>query len=65
MYEHIARNRAKTIAIMVGFVAFITLVGLAIGYYIDWRFGISNNYSILIMVIALILAIISLTQAAK
>lgn len=58
MYEHIARNRAKTIAIMVGFVAFITLVGLAIGYYIDWRFGISNNYSILIMVIALILAIV-------
>jgi heat shock protein HtpX len=58
MYEHIAQNRAKTIAIMFGFVAFITLVGLAIGYYIDWRFGVSNNYSILIMVIALVLAVI-------
>ena len=58
MYEHIARNRAKTIAIMFGFITFITLIGLAVGYYIDWRFGMSNNYSILIMVLALILAVI-------
>jgi len=58
MYENIAQNKAKTVAIMIGFIAFITLVGLAIGYYIDWRYGVSNNYSILIMVIAFILAII-------
>ncbi len=58
MYEQIARNRAKTIFIMVGFITFITAIGFAVGYYIDWRFGVSNNYSILIMVMALILAII-------
>jgi heat shock protein HtpX len=58
MYEQIARNRAKTVAIMAGFVVFITVIGFAIGYYMDWRFGVSNNYSILIMVMALILAII-------
>lgn len=58
MYEQIAQNRAKTVLIIVGFVAFITVLGLAIGYYLDWRYGFGSNYSIVIMVIALILAVI-------
>jgi len=58
MYEHIAKNRAKTVFIIIGFIIFITLVGFAIGYYLDWRYGISNNYSILLMTFALILAVI-------
>ncbi|MCG2791506.1 MAG: M48 family metalloprotease [Actinomycetia bacterium] len=57
MYEQIASNRAKTVFIIIGFIIFITLVGFAIGYYLDWR-GISNNYSIILMIFALILAVI-------
>jgi len=58
MYENIARNRTKTALIITGFIIFITVVGFAVGYYIDWRYGVNNAYSILIMVFALILAII-------
>lgn len=58
MYENIAKNRAKTVFIIIGFIIFIALVGFAIGYYLDWRYGISNNYSILLMTFALILAVI-------
>lgn len=58
MYEQIASNRAKTVFIIIGFIAFITAVGFAVGYYVDYRYGISSSYSILFMVFALILAII-------
>jgi len=58
MYRYIAKNRAKTVIIIIGFIIFITLVGFAIGYYLDWRYGISNNYSIILMIFALILALI-------
>ena len=58
MYEQIASNRAKTVFIIIGFVIFITAIGFAVGYYIDYRYGINSNYSILLMVFALILAII-------
>ena len=57
MYEQIASNRAKTVFIIIGFVVFITAIGFALGYYLDYR-GIGNNYSILFMVFALILATI-------
>ncbi len=58
MYEQIASNRAKTVFIIIGFIIFITAIGFAVGYYIDYRYGINSNYSILLMVFALILAII-------
>ncbi len=58
MYEHIAKNRAKTVLIIIGFIFFITIIGYFIGVYIDYRYGISSEYSILIMVFALIIAII-------
>jgi heat shock protein HtpX len=58
MYEQIASNRAKTVFIIIGFIIFITLVGFGIGYYLDWRYGISNNYSIILMIFALMLAVI-------
>jgi heat shock protein HtpX len=58
MYEQIASNRAKTVFIIIGFIVFITAVGFAVGYYIDYRYGINNSYSILLMVFALILAVI-------
>ena len=58
MYEHISVNRAKTAVTILGFIIFITLVGLAIGYYLDYRYGVSGSYSVILMVVALILAII-------
>ena len=58
MYEEIAKNRTKTVFIIMGFILFIALVGFALGYYIDYRYGISGNYSIVFMILALIIAII-------
>ncbi len=58
MYEHIAKNRAKTVLIIIGFIFFISIIGYFIGIYIDYRYGISSEFSIIIMVIALIIAII-------
>ncbi len=58
MYEYIAKNRAKTVVIIIGFVVFITIVGFALGYYVDYRYGINSNFSILFMVAALIISII-------
>lgn len=59
MYEHIAKNRTKSVFIIAGFVIFITVVGFALGYYIDYRYGISSYNSIVFMIIALIIAIIA------
>lgn len=58
MYEHIAKNKAKTIFIMFGFVVFIAVVGFALGYYMDYLYGISGHNSIIFMIFALIIAII-------
>lgn len=59
MYEHIAKNRTKSVFIIAGFVIFITVVGFALGYYIDYRYGVSSYNSIVFMIIALIIAIIA------
>jgi len=58
MYEHIAKNKAKTVFIIVGFMVFIALIGFALGYYFDYRYGISGGFSILFMIFALAIAII-------
>lgn len=59
MYEHIAKNRTKSVFIIAGFVVFITVIGFALGYYIDYRYGISSYNSIIFMIIALIIAILA------
>lgn len=59
MYENISRNRRRTILIIFFFIVFIAALGFAIGYIIDYRYGISGSYSILIMVFALIFAAIA------
>jgi heat shock protein HtpX len=58
MYEQIASNRAKTVFIIIGFIVFMAAVGFAVGYYVDYRYGINRSNSILFMAFALILAII-------
>ena len=58
MYNRIAGNRRKTIFIIFAFVIFITALGFAIGYFIDYRYGINSCYSILLMVFALIIAVV-------
>jgi heat shock protein HtpX len=59
MYEHIAKNRTKSVFIIAGFVIFITVMGFALGYYIDYRYGIGSYNSFIFMIIALIIAIIA------
>ena len=59
MYENIAKNRSKTIAIIFFFIVFIAAIGFAIGYLLDYRYGINRGYSILFLVFALIFAVIS------
>jgi heat shock protein HtpX len=57
MYEHIAKNRAKTILIIIGFVFFLSLIGYFVGMYFDYRYGMGASYSVALMVIALVIAI--------
>ena len=57
MYEHIAKNRAKTILIIIGFVFFLSLIGYFVGMYFDYRYGMGVSYSVALMVIALIIAL--------
>jgi len=57
MYEHIAKNRAKTILIIIGFVFFLSLIGYFVGMYFDYRYGMGTAYSVALMVIALIIAL--------
>ncbi|MFO7929748.1 MAG: M48 family metalloprotease [Candidatus Humimicrobiaceae bacterium] len=59
MYEQISKNRIKTYFIMAGFLAFIAAIGYFIGIYLDYRYGVSGNYSILLLVFALIIAILA------
>ncbi|MDD3628794.1 MAG: M48 family metalloprotease [Candidatus Humimicrobiaceae bacterium] len=53
MYEQIAKNKAKSVIIIIGFVAFITVIGFVLGYFIDYE------NSIIFMIFALIIAAIS------
>jgi len=57
MYEHIAKNRAKTILIIIGFVFFLSLIGYFLGMYFDYRYDMGTAYSVALMVIALVIAL--------
>jgi len=58
LYEHISRNRVKTYLIIAGFLVFIAAIGYFVGLYLDYRYGVSGGYSILLLVFALIIALI-------
>jgi len=57
MYEHIAKNRAKTILIIIGFVFFLSLIGYFVGMYFDYRYGMGTVYSVALMLVALVIAL--------
>jgi heat shock protein HtpX len=57
MYENIAKNRAKTAFIIMGFIFFISLIGYFIGFYFDYSYGYGNSYSITLLIFALIIAL--------
>ncbi len=57
MYEHIAKNRAKTVLIIIGFVFFLSLIGYFLGMYFDYRYGMGAAFSVTLMIIALVIAI--------
>lgn len=56
MYEHIAKNRFKTVLIIIGFLIFISLIGYFVGLYLDYHYGLTRGYSILLMVFGLVVA---------
>ena len=58
MYENIAKNKAKTVFIIIGFLLFISIIGYAIGMYFDYRYGINGGYSVIFMIFALAIAIV-------
>jgi len=58
MYENIAKNRAKTVLIIICFVFFISMIGYFIGLYFDYRYGFGSTYSVVLMIIALLIAIL-------
>jgi heat shock protein HtpX len=59
LYEQISKNRVKTYFIIAFFLIFIGAIGYFIGIYIDYRYQVSDNFSILIMLFALIIAVIT------
>ncbi|MBC7333228.1 MAG: M48 family metalloprotease [Actinobacteria bacterium] len=56
MYEHIAKNRFKTVLLIVGFLIFISLIGYFVGLYFDYRYGLGGGYSIMLMIFGLFIA---------
>lgn len=59
MYENIAKNRTKTALLVTGFIFLISILGYFIGFYMDHRYGAGNLFSVAIMVIALVVAVIA------
>jgi len=59
MYQNIASNKAKSVFTIIFFVLFIAAVGYFIGYIFDYRYGAGSNLSLLILVIAFIIALIT------
>jgi len=59
MYQNIASNKAKSVFTIIFFVLFIAAVGYFIGYIFDYRYGTGSNLSLLILVIAFIIALIT------
>jgi len=57
MYENIAKNRAKTALLIIGFIFFISLIGYFIGVYFDYRFGFGSAYSVVLMILGLVIAL--------
>ncbi len=57
MYENIAKNRAKTVLLIMGFVFFISLTGYFIGVYFDYRYGYGSAFSVALLILALIIAL--------
>ncbi len=52
------KNRMKTYFIIGGFLIFIAAIGYFVGLYLDYRYGVSSNYSIAILIFAFILAVL-------
>lgn len=58
MYENIRKNRVKTYFIIAGFLVFIAAIGYFVGLYLDYRYGLSGNYSIVLLIFAFIIAVL-------
>lgn len=59
MYQQIAANKAKSVFIIIFFILFIGVIGFFIGFIFDYRYGTGNYFSIVILIIAFIIALIT------
>jgi heat shock protein HtpX len=59
MYQQIAANKAKSVFIIIFFILFIGVIGFFIGLIFDYRYGTGNYFSIAILIIAFIIALIA------
>jgi heat shock protein HtpX len=59
MYQNIAANKAKSAFTIIFFILFIAVVGYFIGYIVDYRYGAGSSFSIIILVIAFVIALIT------
>ncbi|MCL4378543.1 MAG: M48 family metallopeptidase [Actinobacteria bacterium] len=59
MYQQIAANKAKSIITIILFILFIGVVGFFIGFLFDYRYGINSYFSIMLLIIAFIIALIA------
>jgi heat shock protein HtpX len=59
MYKNIAANKAKSVFTIIFFILFIALACYLIAYVFDYRYGAGGSFSLFILVIAFIIAIIS------
>ena len=59
MYQQIAANKAKSIFTIIFFILFIAAIGYFIGYIFDYRYGAGSNFSIIILVVAFVIALIT------
>ncbi len=61
LYQQIAKNKRKTVYVMLGFILLVALIGAGIGYSF---FGSSTAGIILALIIALVYMLIMLSQSA-
>jgi len=59
MYQQIAANKAKSVFTIILFILFLGAIGYFIGLFFDYRYGVGNYFSIIILIIAFIIALIA------
>ncbi|MCE5329430.1 M48 family metallopeptidase [bacterium] len=57
MYQQIAANKVKSAFTIIFFILFIGVIGYLIGFVFDYRYGEGNFFSIVILIVAFLIAL--------